>query len=358
MVVAGLLAAGLVVGLLALFLHRPSTSALAQGRSSATRRPALAPPATAAGGTGPTAPLTGLPYPAGTSRSRIDRPALSVKVDNVSAALPQFGLDRADLVTEDLVEGGLTRLLATYQSADAPLIGPIRSARPVDGPLLAELGGGIFAYAGAAAGEIAPVIRYSTSTLVSWLSPDPAALGFRTVAGRVVPHQVAATTAALYRAGARLGAPQLPPPPLFSYSSAPAAGARPVTGVELRFSPRSTAAWEWDGSSGSWLRDQDGAPDVLADGSRVTATDVVVLSVGTGHTGIFDAAGNEDPLVEVVGAGPCWVLRNGAETAGRWQRPSVSARVRLLGPGGARIPLAPGRTWLELLPRPAQPSFS
>jgi hypothetical protein len=60
-------------------------------------------------------------------------------------------------VVEQLVEGGMTRFFAIFQSHDSPLVGPVRSARPVDAALLRQLGGGLFGYTGAAAGEIAPV---------------------------------------------------------------------------------------------------------------------------------------------------------------------------------------------------------
>src|SRR5947199_5112662 len=57
-------------------------------------------------------PLTGsLPV----TGQKIDRVALAVKIDNVDDARPQIGLDRADVVVEETVEGGLTRLFAVFQ---------------------------------------------------------------------------------------------------------------------------------------------------------------------------------------------------------------------------------------------------
>jgi len=115
----------------------------------------------------PVYPLTGSPV---TDAAAARRPALSVKIDNVAGSFPQVGVDHADMVAKAkaLVEGGLTRLLATCQSHEAPEVGPIRSARPVDAALLRELGGGIFAHSGAAAGDIAPVQASSSATLLSF----------------------------------------------------------------------------------------------------------------------------------------------------------------------------------------------
>ena len=41
-------------------------------------------------------------------------PVVTVKIDNTASSAPQIGLKTADLITEELVEGGLTRLAATY----------------------------------------------------------------------------------------------------------------------------------------------------------------------------------------------------------------------------------------------------
>ena len=96
----------------------------------------------------PVAPLTGLPDPDGQSRSR---PVLWVKVENLDSAQvrPQSGLEVADVVYEEVVEGGITRFLAAYNSAVPDVVGPIRSVRLTDPNIVWPLGG-IFAYSGGA----------------------------------------------------------------------------------------------------------------------------------------------------------------------------------------------------------------
>lgn len=298
----------------------------------------------------PVAPLTGLPVWAINNR-----PALSIKVDNSSPARPQTGLDHADLVTDELVEGGITRLMATFQSQDAPLVGPIRSARPVDAALLRELGGGVFAYSGAAAGEIAPVQADSTATLIS-ADNTPSVFDINHP-GRVAPYSTYATTADLWAAGMHAGAAQVPPKPLFTYDANVPPTPPPATHIMLPMSPETSAGWNWDPVSKSYLRIQDGAPDLLDNGAQISTANVVVLSVAIGPTGIFDSAGNEDPLVIVTGSGPSWVLRDGKVIPGTWQRPAITDTVHLVDTVGKTVPLEPGRTWIELLPRPALPGL-
>ena len=297
----------------------------------------------------PVYPLTGLPV---TSATNAHRPALSVKVDNAPGSFPQVGVDDADMVAEALVEGGLTRLFVTFQSHGAPAVGPIRSARPVDAALLRELGGGVFAYSGAAAGEIAPVKASSTASLVN---DDQETMPFYRNGSRPVPHNVFASTAGLWAKGLAQGAADVPPPQLFTYSPQPEGGlTHPLGQASLDMSNISSAAWTWDAGKGVYLRTQDGAPDMNSDGSRMTAANVVILSVPVGPSGIFDAAGNQDPYVHLVGSGVVWVLRGGQEIQGTWTRPTIDQPMQLVGTAGT-ITLAPGTTWLELLPRPHLP---
>ncbi|PLR86497.1 DUF3048 domain-containing protein [Bacillus sp. V33-4] len=69
-------------------------------------------------------PLTGIG-----SEEATDGRAVAVMVNNHPAARPQSGLNKADIVYEVLAEGGVTRLLAIFQSEKPENIGPVRSAR-------------------------------------------------------------------------------------------------------------------------------------------------------------------------------------------------------------------------------------
>src|SRR5687768_10647918 len=82
-------------------------------------------------------PLTGVEAADGVD---IDRPALAVKIDNAPPARPQAGLDAADIVYEELGEGGLTRFLTIFHCNDSGEVGPVRSARNVDPDILQEFG--------------------------------------------------------------------------------------------------------------------------------------------------------------------------------------------------------------------------
>lgn len=274
-------------------------------------------------------------------------PALSVKIDNAPQARPQAGLDHADLVTESLVEGGLTRFLATFQAGTAPLLGPVRSARPVDAAILRALGGGLFAFSGAAQGEIAPSIAYSTADFLDF-DTDPTPY-FREP-GRYPPQNVFTSTASLRARAAALGYHPPPPPRLFSFSTAPLPGSTPVTSALIHMSSYSTADWVWNAAAGRWMRFEDGTPHLAADGVQLSAVDVVCLDVAVDHSGIIDQAGNEDPFVLAYGSGAMTVLRDGVAEQGTWSRPSVTDPFHFTSTSGGPIPLQPGNIWIELVP--------
>ncbi|HZD03166.1 MAG TPA: DUF3048 domain-containing protein [Actinomycetes bacterium] len=297
-----------------------------------------------------TFPLTGLP--AGDAPTR-GRPALSVKIDNLAVARPQSGLNTADIVVEQPVEGGLTRLFATWQSKDAAQVGPVRSARPVDALLLRQLGPSLFAFAGASAGVLQVIRRDSGATLLDSSSAPGA---FHRVSGRSPPHNTFSSTGALYAAGQRAN-PRLGPPRRFlSFAATPPAPAKPARAARLTFSPGSRSAWQWNGRG--FVRYQDGTLDRLADGSTVSSDNVVVLSVAVRPSANVDVLGNRTPDPVLVGNGRAWVLRDGTVVAGTWRRGAAASPVELLGADGKPVPLHAGRTWIELLPIPQQPSFS
>ena len=75
------------------------------------------------------APLRGTTVPAGS----LAHPSIAAKIDNHPDARPQVGLERTDIVFEELVEGGLTRYVALWQS-DIPDLDRTGAVDPADGP--------------------------------------------------------------------------------------------------------------------------------------------------------------------------------------------------------------------------------
>jgi hypothetical protein len=302
----------------------------------------------------PIYPLTGLPAPSAAAASR---PVLAVKIDNVAGSFPQWGVNRADVVVEEVVEGGLTRLVAAFQSHDAARVGPIRSARPVDADLERWWNGGLLAFSGAAPGEIRPSIEHGHALLVN-ATTDGAP--FYRAAGYAAPHNLFSSTTALRRSAdglakarkAKIGRPLRP---LFAFGTPTG---RPARRVALTVSPAASSMWRYSAAAHGYLRWQNGTPDVMAGAGQVHATNVVVMQVQLRQTPIVDAAGNHDPLDVILGKGRAWVFSHGRMAAGTWSRRTDADPTVLRGRKGKTLAVTPGVTWVELLPAGRVPSVS
>jgi DUF3048 family protein len=128
----------------------------------------------------PAWPLTGVP-----ADPIADRPALAVKIENSVDARPQTGLTAADMVREQVVEGGITRFVAVYHSDLPPEIGPVRSIRPMDTAIAAPLGG-LLTFSGG----VQTYVTVVQDAGLQVLSQDSRADGFHRMTTRAAPHNV------------------------------------------------------------------------------------------------------------------------------------------------------------------------
>jgi hypothetical protein len=301
-----------------------------------------------------TCPLTGAAAPGGKVPAR---PALGVKIGNYPGDRPSAGLNQADIVFEEPVEGAITRLLAVFQCRGAALVGDLRSAREPDAGILSQLSDPMFVHAGG----IDPVISLLAA---SPLQDDNLYSGSRGSAiiqrpGRVAPYSTFVSTASLW---AFNPTDTTPPAPIFHYSAALPPGTVPGSGasVHIPFSSSSDVTWQWNPSAG-YLRSYSGAPDKLLDGSQTTAANVVVMTVPTAFgPWVENSEGGHEVDVTATGSGPLVVLRDGAAVSGTWTRSTLTQPAVLTTTTGVPITLQPGNTWVELVPQgiPVTPSAS
>jgi hypothetical protein len=279
------------------------------------------------------AALTGLPDPTGVAQTR---PVLSVKVENTPEARPQSGLESADIVWDEVVEGQITRLLAMFQSRSTDVVGPIRSVRLTD-PLIVWPVGGIFAFSGGAP-AIVTAINAAPVKVIDENAANAAM--FRDTSKRA-PHNLFGHPDALWAFG---GTPA-PPPPLFRYLRAGTAetGGTPAASVSIGFRGEYSVGYTWDAASGTWLRSTAGRPFMSRSGAQIATQNVVVLPV-TYQGGV----GEEGSVAELIGQGSATVLAGGRSIPARWTRPDKTRPMQLTTTDGAPIRLVPGSTWVEL----------
>ncbi len=266
------------------------------------------------------------------------RPILVVKIDNVGGARPQQGLAEADIVIEELVESGLTRLAALYQSTGADPVGPIRSARTSDVHILANLGAPIFAYSGANLGVGGAV---SASPLIDVGFTRYSNLYYRD-SGRRAPHNLFSRTTGLWARATGAS----PPVSIFEFredGEPIGAGARSAGGVDVSYGS-TRVGFSWDPGRNGWARTQDGRPHTVVGGAQIAPQNVVVRFTDY----IPSPADARSPEAIVSGSGTLWVLSAGQVVEGRWEQATPTAPTRWLDSDGEPIRLEPGRTWILL----------
>jgi hypothetical protein len=304
-------------------------------------------------------PLTGTPAP---GNKVPQRPAIAMKVDNYSLgpapaeARPQSGLDHADIIFEEQVEGSITRYAAVFQCHEAPgLVGPIRSARWTDIQMLSQLGHPVLVHVGG----IAPVLRLiNNSPLINVDIGDYPQLDTYPP-GRNAPYDTYTTTKQIWAFESQ---DHTPPEPIFKYSKIVPPGVR-VSQIHLDWSYTSNIYWRWNAATDTWLRFYNVAtsgrpviqPAVLADGVQNQAQNVIVqvVKIEYGPWLENDVGGLEARSLIIGYSGKAYIFRNGEVIAGHWSDPSAGQPVVFKNSNGVVIRLQPGRTWVEIYPEVA-----
>lgn len=297
------------------------TSDDADGPAPTSPPPSTPPP--------PAWPLTGLPAKNGVA----GRPALVAKIDNTGSAEPQVGLSQADLVIEELVEGGMTRLAAFYHSRLPKAVGPVRSVRTTDIGLTSPTGGALVASGGA--GRVLDQMESADVTVLREGNSE----AFERDDDRPVPYNVMANLRQAASEAADLPAPAEPYLP-WGTQQQPDGDA--VEEVTAEFSPAQTTRWTWDGSA--WQREPELAKDAFVPAA------VLVLRVRTRDAGYQDPSGNPVPETILTGKGKATLLVDGTAIEGRWSKADAASPFELESANGNAMEMPQGKTWIELVP--------
>jgi hypothetical protein len=337
-----------VAGLAAVLLAVTGCSSSAGSKPRAAARPTTAAPTTPPPPPPQIWPLTGVQ-----TTALVNRPALAVKIENSIDARPQTGLNDADMVWEELVEGGITRFAAVYNSTIPPEIGPVRSVRPMDPAIAAPLRG-ILAFSGGQRLFLNMVAKSG----VQVLSQDAGDAGFYRSKRRYAPHNLYASPQKLLAQAD--AAHRAPPPAQFEFAkpgaqSTVATAGTPATSLRMTISGVSHPQWTWNAPTGKWLRSERTTPSVGADGARLAATNVVVLRVSVVLLHALDPAGNRVPETQLLGRGDALVASAGRTMPATWTKTAQNQHVVLTGADGTPVALTPGNTWIELVPKTTGP---
>lgn len=281
------------------------------------------------------AALTGLAVDPATAQLS----AVAVKVDNARAARGQWGLDGADVIFEENVEG-LTRFVAVYHSRRPAEVGPVRSARTGDIHVLAGMNRPVLAWSGGNPGVTAWVEAADRAGLLVNLSALRHGSCYRREPSRQVPHNLLVDLSCARRIGASAG----PARPLWQFlPEGQAPLGEPTSTIDVAMDGVKVR-WTWDQGLGRYLRSQDGKPHLTAGGVQVSATNVVVVFAAHVPSQV-DA---RTPEAITVGEGSVIIYSGGVARAGIWRRAAPQDPWTFVTQGGDVIGLVPGTTFVEL----------
>lgn len=295
-------------------------------------------------------PLTGLSV----DPAVLQRRPFAVKLANTPSVRPQAGLNSADIVYEHYTEGGITRFTAIFYTNDVDRVGSIRSARLIDLeiPVMYQAA---FAYSGSSA-PIRLMIRGS-SFFDRVVSPDFAHGGFerlndeRNPSTQFVDSLFTNTNTLRWILDQR---GQNVAPPLsrgMAFNQEPPPNGVPARSIQIEYIA-TNVSWDFDGGSQRYRRWSDGIPHLDANtDEQLSFRNIIVLFAPHVNTEIVeDTNGSPSIQIQIWDQGPAMIFRDGLRYDGSWIRHQPSDMLTFVNAEGSPIPLAPGNTFIEVVP--------
>ena len=279
-------------------------------------------------------------------------PLLVVKIDDTTQAHPQIGLEDADIVYIEQVEGGLTRLAAIFSSVIPDRVGPVRSARISDIDIVSQYGRVAFAYSGAQR-KLLPII--AAANLHDLGAQHQGSAIYTTDPNRTPPYAMVLRADLLMqkvtekklnvdlakRVGYVFGDVQ--------------EGGRSISKAVLHW-PAATYSAVWSDFQKRWLLDHNNAPNIAESGVHLGPTTLIIQMVSITPSEYKDKLGGVTPFSNTVGTGKAYVLRNGKLFATTWNRPSAESGTTFTLNDGEVMNFDPGQIWIALTDR--EPDFT
>jgi len=291
----------------------------------------------------PRHPLTGVEL----GSAIVSGPSIAVKIDNTSSGRPQVGIASADIVFEELVEGGVTRYLAVFHTTVPDEVGPVRSGRPQDAGIIPALGG-VFVFSGVGNSNVREIIRGSGLQLVEHDTSggtEDAPLFFRSDR-KPAPWNLHIKAAELFASYSTLAAPaqQFDFVSDLSESTASVSG-EDAESVRVIFSKGVESIWQWDVTTGTYLKFlSNGNPDVDADGTQISAANLIIFTPN-----YFDVEGL--PSAKIAGVRETALVATGGKLVGGvFDATVVGEPIKLTHGDSEPVFLGTGKTFILLPP--------
>ena len=285
-------------------------------------------------------------------REGVNGPVLVVKLDDTTQAHPQVGLEDADIVYIEQVEGGLTRLAAVFSSTIPQRIGPVRSARISDIDILSQFGRVAFAYSGAQRKLLAVIAAANLQDLGAQRQSPTI---YTTDPNRIPPYaMVLRADLLMEKIVEKNYAIDSAKSVGFEFGDLPEGGVPTETAVMHWPAARYSATWSDD--QARWLLSHNTSVNYAESGVVLGPTTLVIQMVSITPSEYKDKVGGVTPFSQTVGTGKAYVLRDGQRFVTTWSRASSETGTTFTLPDGSVMQFDPGQIWIALTDR--EPDFT
>lgn len=283
-------------------------------------------------------PLTGLDAPDGASVQK--HPVYIAKIDNTAASQPQYGIGDADMVTQELVEGGITRLAVFFYSKLPQKAGPIRSMRLTDIGVAKPLGARLVT-----SGAAPVTIHGLTKAGIKWIDMANPAVKRVLDGTHDTLHSVQANIAMLGKTSVQKKPAR--PQDFFDWGTdADYQGKGKATTVNTKISNAAGSDDLWKYTGGKYVL-QDGYMDPASVFSPDT---IITCTVKTTIAPYKDPAGNPVPVSHFEGSGKATIFHDGKVEQATWSKKGVDGLPHFKAKNGSTLKIPAGHVWLALVP--------
>lgn len=271
-------------------------------------------------------------------------PITAVMIENSIDARPQSGLSSAGVVFEAIAEGGVTRFMALYQNNDQTSLGPVRSARPY---YVAWAMGfdAAYAHVGGSPDALDDINNWNVKDMNQFYNGDY----FQRVSFRDAPHNVYTTLAEMNSLENSKGYNSSSFTPWARKNDSPATNA---TATKISFSmsgPTYDPVYTYNPQTNSYLRSEDGAPQIDANTKAQLSPKVVIGIVLPLGQGALDASGAYYSDYQYLGTGNAYIFQDGVMTKGTWTKNNNSDQILFTDSNGKQLTLNAGQVWITAI---------
>jgi len=272
-------------------------------------------------------------------------PILAVKIDDTNSAHPQVGLNSADVIYIEQVEGGLTRLAAIFTDKVPALIGPVRSARISDIEILEQYGRVGFAYSGAQR-KMRPVLDAANLENISAERNPPSI--YQSDPKRYAPTNMMLDANALLKKTIEDEGKKIDTVKSVGWQFGDGSkDAKELKSAVVKW-PAAKYGITWSTSEKRWLLTFNGKPNLDSTGRQLGSPNFVIQKVSITDSIYGDKFGGVTPMSNTVGSGTGYLLRDGKIVAINWQRPSAKVGTIWTLADGEVANFADGQVWIAL----------